>query len=197
MAGRKVRVEPVTPARWDDFERLFTGRGCPSYCWCTPYRFKRSHLMKKAERRGAMEKRVKDGGPVGVLAYVGDEPIGWCSVAPRESYEKLDGSRSMPRVSDEPTWTVLCFFVRRDHRHGAVTKALLEGAMRYAKALGGHVVEGYPYDTAGITSRHRGHSRLFKSQGFEREGRRWSRRIKPARKKATKARAKPKASHGT
>ena len=52
--------------------------------------------------------------------------------------------------------------------------------MRYAKALGAHVIEGYPFDTAGITSQHRGHSNVFRKGGFAREGTRWSRRLKHA-----------------
>lgn len=80
----------------------------------------------------------------------------------------------MPRVDHEPTWTVLCFFVRRSHRGKGTVRALLDGALRYARSKGARVVEAYPYDTAGITSRHRGHSREFRAAGFRREGKRWA-----------------------
>src|SRR5687768_13052351 len=116
-----IVVRPVTPSKWDDFVRLFTGKGCPHYCWCMPYRDRRSHEMDKKQRRAAMRERVKGGVPVGVLAYDGDEPIGWCSIGPRQTFPKLEHSRVMPRVDDEPTWTILCLFVRRDHRGQGVT----------------------------------------------------------------------------
>jgi len=58
-----------------------------------------------------MERLVKAGTPVGILAYEGKQPVGWCCVAPRESYARLAQSRAMPRVSDAPTWTILCVFV--------------------------------------------------------------------------------------
>ncbi len=47
---------------------------------------------------------VAAGTPIGVLAYAGERAVGWCSVAPRESYVKLQSSRTMPRVSGAPTW---------------------------------------------------------------------------------------------
>ena len=120
-----------------------------------------------------MRKSVTNGTPIGVLAYVADEPVGWCSVAPRETYVKLERSRTMPRVSDAPTWTVLCFYVQRAHRAQGVSLALLRGAVTYALDSGAQEIEGYPYDTAGISSRHRGHSRLFRRAGFRLSGKRW------------------------
>lgn len=168
-----MRVLPVTPARWDDMAALFTSTGAPHYCWCLPYRERKAHEMSKPQKRAAMRKRVKGGTPVGVLAYDGPEPVGWCSVAPRESYAKLERSRTMPRVDDRDTWTVLCFFVKRDHREQGVTFALLKGAVKYAKAKGAEVVEGYPWDTAGVSSTHRGHSSVFERAGFRKEGKRW------------------------
>ena len=173
----RLVVRPVTPERWDDFAALFEARGAPHYCWCTPYRFAGAHEMDRAEKRAAMRKRVKDGTPIGVLAYDGDAPVGWCSVAPRESYAKLARSRTMPRVDERQTWTVLCFFVPRERRGEGVTRALLKGAVRQAKAGGAEVIEGYPFDTAGITSTHRGHSSVFEEAGFERDGRRWWREV--------------------
>src|SRR5262245_1325632 len=103
-----VRVEPVTSERFADFERLFGSRGAPHYCWCSVYRFRDAHEKSHLAKRQAMNQLITAGTPIGVLAYEGDEPIGWCSVAPRESYVKLERSRTMPRVSAEPTWTVLC-----------------------------------------------------------------------------------------
>lgn len=171
-----LSVKPVTPARWKDMEALFESKGCPHYCWCTPYRFRDSPKWTKQERKAAMQDRVAAKGPIGVLLYDGKEPVGWCSVAPRESYAKLDNSKTMPRADDRPTWTILCFFVKRSHRETGATHRLLEGAVAYAKKSGAEVVEGYPFDTAGVTSTHRGHSTVFKGGGFEREGttRRWA-----------------------
>lgn len=154
------------------------GKGCPSYCWCGPYRYAQAEKMSKAEKRDAIIARAKEGTPIGVLAYDGGEPVGWCSIAPRETYEKLERSTVMPDLGEEAVWTIMCFFVRRDHRRRGLSHALLEGALGYARKGKAHVVEAYPYDTGGITATHMGHSSLYRSAGFRPdEGRRWVKRF--------------------
>jgi hypothetical protein len=177
-----VRVLPVTKERWADFEALFAAKGSPHYCWCTPYRLRNAHELDGDAKRQAMRQWVAAGTPIGVLAYAGKEVVGWCSVAPRETYVKLERSRTMPRVSAAPTWTVLCFFVLRARRGQRLTAALLRGGVKYARAQGALVVEGYPHDTAAISSTHRGSSAAFAAAGFEQQGTRWVRSwSKPAR----------------
>jgi GNAT superfamily N-acetyltransferase len=172
-AAAEIEVRPVTPERWADFAALFEARGSPHYCWCTVYRKESAAAIDNAAKRALMQRLVEQGTPVGVLAYDGGVPVGWCSVAPRETYPRLARSRVMPRVDDRNTWTVLCFFLRRSHRQRGVTRTLLEGAVRYARDAGAEVVEGYPFDTAGISSRFRGHSSVFQSASFQQDGSRW------------------------
>ena len=175
-----IEVRPVTGERWADLARLFEARGGPHYCWCALYRFRSARGTSKAKKRAAMRRLVADATPVGVLAYDGDDPVGWCSIAPRETYSKLERSRTMPRKTppETPTWTVLCFFVARPRRSEGVARALLRGAVAYARAQGARVVEGYPFDTAGTSATHRGHSSLFKAVRFRQDGARWFRRLR-------------------
>jgi GNAT superfamily N-acetyltransferase len=175
----RITVSPVTQETWDDFAQLFAARGSPHYCWCAAYRFRRAHQLGKTQRKAAMRKLVSGGTPIGVVAYDGDEPVGWCSIAPRETYVKLERSRTMPRATppSTATWTVFCFFLARSHRQQGITRALLRGAIVYARAQGAEVIEGYPFDTANITSTHRGHSSTFAAARFVRDGNRWSLRL--------------------
>jgi GNAT superfamily N-acetyltransferase len=179
-AGGKIVVRPVTVENWKDFVSLFETKGSPHYCWCTPYRTRDARHLDDAEKKSLMKGLVGDGIPIGVVAFEGDEPIGWCSIAPRETYARLERSRTMPRVTPAATstWSVLCFFVPRSRRKRGVTLALLEGAVAYARDHGAQIVEGYPFDTAGISSTHRGHSHAFKAAGFQQEGKRWARVIR-------------------
>ncbi len=181
---RGIEVRPVTKDNWQDFVRLFAAKGAPHYCWCTSYRLPASRDLSNAQKKSAMSELVDNGTPVGVLAYDGDEPIGWCSVAPRETYGRLARSKTMPRETppETPTWTILCFFVTRSHRERGITRALIDGAVAYAKEQGAELVEGYPFDTAGISSTHRGHSRAFEAARFEQEGSRWARRVRGSKK---------------
>jgi len=174
-----VSVRPVTPESWDDFARLFEAKGSPHYCWCTPFRVRGNPDLTSAEKKAVTRRLVGAATPIGVLAYVDGEPVGWCSIAPRESYVRLEKSRTMPRVTPPatPTWTVLCFFVARSHRGQGITGALLGGAVQYAQKHGARIVEGYPFDTAGVSSTHRGHSAAFAAAGFRQDGKRWFREL--------------------
>lgn len=175
-------MRPVTSGNWEDLERFFGARGAPSYCWCTAYRVSSASHLSNSEKKEAMRRRIDEGVPVGVLAYEGEEPVGWCSVAPRETYGRLDRSRTMPRATppEMPTWTILCFFVPRSHRGTGVARRLLEGAVAYARSQGARVIEAYPFDTAGISSTHRGHSSMFREAGFHQDGARWFLDLKPS-----------------
>jgi GNAT superfamily N-acetyltransferase len=175
-----IRVEPVTSETWKTFCRLFEAKGSPHYCWCTSYRVRNATELTGPEKKAIMQSSVESGVPIGVVACKGDEPVGWCSVAPRETYVRLERSRTMPRVTPPATatWTILCFFVARPHRNQRVAQALLEGAVAYARQRGAEVVEGYPADTSGVSSTHRGHSRMFRSAGFKIESKRWFLRLR-------------------
>ena len=40
-----------------------------------------------------MRRRILTGEPTGILAYDGDEPAGWCSVAPADTFRRDDLGR--------------------------------------------------------------------------------------------------------
>lgn len=148
-------VHPVTRANWPDFVRLFESKGAPHFCWCTSYRLSNAKGLADAEKKSSLNGLVSKRMPIGVLAFAGRDPLGWCSIAPRETYLRLEKSRTMPRATPAttPTWSVLCFFVLRSHRKQGVAQKLLEGAVAYARSHGAEVIEGYPFDTGGSPRR--------------------------------------------
>jgi GNAT superfamily N-acetyltransferase len=143
-----LTVRPLTPARWDDFVKLFGQRGACAGCWCMWWRRSRAEWSAAAGagNKRAMKRLVDAGEVTGLLAYAGDEPVGWCSVAPRERFAALERSRSLKRLDDRPVWSVVCFFVARPYRRRGVTGALLAAAVEYARRQGARIVEGYPND---------------------------------------------------
>jgi GNAT superfamily N-acetyltransferase len=147
--AQALAIHPLTPDRWDDFETLFGKNGACAGCWCMWWQMSQSAWLaqKGAGTKRAMRARVKKGPPPGLLAYAGDEAVGWCAVAPRADYARLARSRILAPVDDAPVWSVACFFVRRDWRRRGVTVALLEGASRWVAGRGGRVIEGYPTET--------------------------------------------------
>jgi GNAT superfamily N-acetyltransferase len=66
-----------------------------------------------------------------VLAYDGDDVVGWAAVAPRAELP-FARSRKIPHADDLPVWSVWCFRVRAGHRGRGVAHALLDGAVAFA-----------------------------------------------------------------
>jgi GNAT superfamily N-acetyltransferase len=79
-----------------------------------------------------------------VLAYVNQEPVGWCAVAPRAEYDYLARSRVLRPLDDRPVWSVSCLFVSSRYRGRGVSVQLLRAAVEMAGKAGAEIVEGYP-----------------------------------------------------
>jgi GNAT superfamily N-acetyltransferase len=139
---------PLTPERWKDLEGLFGERGACGGCWCMWWRLThREFERNKGEpNRRAMKRIVNSGQVPGILAYRDGRPVGWCSVGPREVYPRLERSRILKRIDDQPVWSVVCFFIARSHRRQGISTKLLRAAVDYAKQNGARIVEGYPVE---------------------------------------------------
>ncbi len=150
-----LKFLPLTPERWDDFEKLFGPRGAVGGCWCMWWRMKRAEFERHQgnDNRLAMRAIVLSGEVPGILAYHADSAIGWCSVAPREAFPVLDRSPVLKRVDDQPVWSVVCFFIARGFRQQGVSEQLLRAALVYAQQEGAHIVEGYPIEPKKTTRR--------------------------------------------
>jgi GNAT superfamily N-acetyltransferase len=143
-----LKFQPVTAKRWKDLVSLFGERGACGGCWCMWWRLSRSQFNKqKGEGNKKTLKKIVDAGEIpGILAYTEGEPIGWCSVAPRETFSTLERSRILKRVDEKPVWSVVCFFIAKPFRQKGVTVKLLKSAIEYAKKHGAKIVEGYPIE---------------------------------------------------
>ncbi len=119
--------------------------------------------------RGERVAELLEDGPIGVLAYDGDEPVGWAAVAPRAE-TTFDRSRTIPRVDDAEAWCVWCIRVKPGHRGEGISHHLLAGAVEYARSQGARVLEGYPLDNSGktinTTMAYVGTKALFEKAGF-------------------------------
>ena len=126
-----------------------------------------------AARKQAMHGRVEAGMPIGLLGYVDGEPVGWCSLGPRDTFLKLS-----PDQNDDEAgvWSITCFFVRRDHRKAGLSHALLDAAIAFVRSRGARVIEAYPVEPDSPSYRFMGFVELFAGSGFTPAGRAGSRR---------------------
>ena len=139
---------PLTPERWSDLEKVFGPRGACGGCWCMYWRQTRTQFDQGHGQvnHDSLKALVDSGSVPGIMAYVDDEPVGWCSIAPRPEFSALERSRILKPVDDQPVWSVVCFFVVRGKRRKGLTVELLKAAVEYARSNSARIVEGYPVE---------------------------------------------------
>ena len=181
-------VHPLTEDRWGDLEVVFNARGCSvaRNCWCMYYRvsgkdsgYTRPSDERRARSKAALKTLAQGDPPPGLVGYLGETPVGWVSLGPRQDYAKLANSPTMKPVDDRPVWSVVCFVVPSEYRKQGVARDLLAAAIRYARQRGVRLLEAYPVDKghpAASDAPWFGSKAMFDEAGFEEVARR-----KPAR----------------
>lgn len=136
----------MTIKEWADLLSLFEEPGVHRGCWCMYWRVKRSEFNKLygEDNKQALRGIVESGRVPGILAYLDGQPVGWCSIAPREEFAVLDRSRTLRRVDDKLVWSIVCFFVSKPYRHRGLSQVLIEEGIEYARENGVGIVEAYP-----------------------------------------------------
>ena len=73
-------------------------------------------------------------------------PSPWCSLGRRAAFARLERSRLLASVDDEPVCAITCIFVHRQHRGAGLLTAVLDAVCDYAATLDHAIVEGYPIE---------------------------------------------------
>ncbi|WJL95398.1 GNAT family N-acetyltransferase [Microbacterium sp. ET2] len=164
-----IHVRPATV--FDDI-RTMVGPKKPTsnVCWCLSYRVPGAeNRALHGPARGERVRELLAGGPPGVLAYDGDDVVGWAAVHPRAD-TSFAANRKIPHVDDRDVWSVWCIRVRPGYRGRGLSHALLDGAVRFARDSAAPAIEGYPVDNRGakvdLTMAYVGTRALFERAGF-------------------------------
>lgn len=166
----RVEVHPATADRWDDVTVALRGQAC----WCLYYRLSAGEYRQTGveARPELLRERLNRSPAPGMVAYADDAPVGWCGFGPRAEFERLRRSRTIMAIDDRPVWSVVCFLVRPGFRRKGLARALLAGAVEYARAKRAAGLEGYPVDPGGrrvnTTFAYVGTTGLFEAAGFQR-----------------------------
>jgi GNAT superfamily N-acetyltransferase len=169
-ARMAIEVRPATS--FDDVATMVGPKRPDSdVCWCLSYRIpSKENLELHGRARGErVQQLVREDPPPGVLAYDGDEVVGWAAVHPRAD-TTFARNRRIPRLDDLEVWSLWCIRVRPGHRGQGISHHLVDGAVQFARAHGAPAVEGYPVDNHGrkvdLTMAYVGTKALFERAGF-------------------------------
>ena len=169
-----MSVVPLTPGTWPALAELFSAGGDPKWCWCQFWRKPGSNWSNTTadDNRRDLRALVDRGGLAPGLVALDDEgtAVGWVGLGPREDFERLGRSRTLPQLPGEDVWAINCFVVAKGSRRSGVASALLEAAIDYARDHGAGTLEGYPVQTGGArissASVYTGTAAMFDRAGF-------------------------------
>jgi GNAT superfamily N-acetyltransferase len=188
-----ISVVPANAASWEDLQTVFGTRGQASRCQCQRYKLRPRESFRSfpaEERAHRLLQQTDCGHPEsgttsGLVAYLDDEPVGWCAVEPRTAYEGLVRNNRVPwegrteDKTDDSVWAVTCVFTRAGFRKRGISRALVRAAVDFARERGARAIEGYPMTTknAILEELHVGTEGVFANAGFKEVSRPTVRRV--------------------
>jgi GNAT superfamily N-acetyltransferase len=144
----RITVRFLTPDDWPSVAKLFGANGACGGCWCMWWRVPQGGKLWQRNQgdknRDAFRRLIRAGKVHAVLAFAGDEPVGWCSFGPKDSFVRMKRMRSLQHESPEGAWSIVCFYIPSRWRGRGVATALLQASTARAFELGATAVEGYP-----------------------------------------------------
>jgi GNAT superfamily N-acetyltransferase len=158
VVERALVVRPANAVSEADLAAVFGTRGSASRCWCQRYKLapreffagfpveERAHRLREQTDCG----RSGAGRTTGLVAFLDDEPVGWCAVEPRRDYPGLVRNQRVPWLgrtedrADPDVWAVTCVLTRAGFRRRGIGRALVRAAVAFAGEQGAGAVEGYP-----------------------------------------------------
>ena len=172
-----LTIKPLTPKLMDDLGQVLKG-SWGSTCWCMFPRLTDKQMKElpgdgavKDRRRAAMTKLARRHSHApGLIAFDGDEPVGWVALGPRPEFIRVDKSKATPPVDDAPVWIIPCVTVRKAARGQGVGVAMIKAAVAYAFENGAVAIEAYPRadgKRTGADNIYFGTEPLFRRAGFE------------------------------
>jgi GNAT superfamily N-acetyltransferase len=156
-----ISIVPANQASWEDLQAIFGTRGDAHVCQCQRYKMQpgESWASVGVEELAFRLRSQTDSGhsesntTAGLVAYLDEEPVGWCAVEPRSNYARLLLKTRVPwdgraeDKTDNSVWAVTCFVTRAGFRHRGVSRALARATVDFARERGARALEGYPMIT--------------------------------------------------
>ena len=167
----QLSIIPASQASWADLQAVFGTADYPGMCYCQHYKTRDCHWssLSGEERHRRLREQTRCDDPraqttSGLVAYLGQEPVGWVAVEPRTAYPRLPKVRTVwsgrqEDKTDDGVWAVTCFVTRKGYRKRGITYALAAATVGFARE-GDHLGRAARRKPPGLRRRrlHRGES---------------------------------------
>jgi GNAT superfamily N-acetyltransferase len=144
-------IAPLTADRLADFDALFSGDSSSSLCRCMW--FIKPVRQYQADGAGGnwQDFQALAGSsttPLGLLAYDGGTPVGWCATGPRSRFFRAIRTptyKGRDPSEDEDVWLVPCVFIVAPAQGMGLGRRLVGAAVNLAIEHGARAIEAFPY----------------------------------------------------
>jgi hypothetical protein len=86
----KLTLRPLAADLWPALEDLFGRGGASNGCWCMYWRIGSLYRQRpRARNRAAFKRIVERGPPPGLLAFEGDQAVGYATTFARVGFEEV------------------------------------------------------------------------------------------------------------
>ena len=169
-------IKELTPELLEDFLHFFDNiafsdnpewGGCYCHFYHFPGNMEQWEECTKGHNRNATISLIKEELMKGFLAFMNNEPVGWCNVNSKEVYKKTPiGSESGDNLKGKIA-SVVCFLIAPAYRKKGVSRKLLNHAINMLKEKDYAWIEAYPRKGE-LSDAHSYHGpvSLFTSEGF-------------------------------
>src|SRR5580700_7217092 len=102
IKAAELTIVGANRASWADLQAIFGTADYPGMCYCQRFKTRDCHWssMGDQERRSRLREQTQCDNPrapatTGLVAYLGQEPVGWVAVEPRTAYPRLLRTRTV------------------------------------------------------------------------------------------------------
>ena len=167
-------IKTLKPELLDDFllyfdEKAFVDNPDWALCYCQFYHFaglrKEWPKRTKEQNRESSIELINSGKMKGFLAYINNNPVGWCNVNSKENYSFIPFEENLN--NQVKIASIVCFLIDPSYRKIGIARKLLQKACQYYKDKKYDFIESYPVK-GGKSDAHNYHGppNLYLSEGF-------------------------------
>lgn len=174
----EVVVRDVTPDLVADYQHFFDDvafRDFPAWqdCYCIETHRAESEeeagMRTAAENRRDMSASIQQGDVTALLAFAGDQPVGWCNYGETTHLAGVMRRFKLEAASQQGVGSIACFVIAAPYRQHGVASKLLDEAIERLRARGVREVEAYPSRGGDDSAQgnYRGPLEMYVRAGFE------------------------------